>query len=812
MATDTKTPEKEKKQMLEPMQILSLTLRNWKWVALSLIICLGLAVLYVKSTTPIFKREASVIVKDESDGLSLGGMPDLGLGDLGLFSGNSNFENELVTFRSPDYMEEVVRHLGLETSYRMKQGLRKIPLYGATLPLTVTFIDLPENESASMKFKVMENGDIHVSRKMRVNGEKASMPEDLVVHFNQTFDTPAGPVVIRKTDNWGKAPERKRNVKVEDEDDDKTFYVDRMSMKIAVEVYSGEASFDKENDKGATVINITIKDSSPQRAQDILYGLIDVYNERWSGEKDKLAINTSKFIDDRLKVLAVELGDVDEAITDYKRKNLIVDPVASTKVTLEKGAQVDQRRIDDSNNLEITRYLKDFLQQEGNKYETLPVNLGVGNASLEKQIAEYNEMMLQRNSLASNSSENNPLVIKMDNNIKMVRTTILSALDNQIVALTKSLKQMERELGANDDRLAASPEQEEFLRAYGREQTVKEQLYIFLLQKREENEISRTFAGQNIKLIRKPGGPDKPYKPVPTIIYGLAFIIGLVAPVAFIYTREVTNTKLRSRKDIENIDVPVLGEIPLVRKKMGKESKTTGDNIVVGEGKRDLVNEAYRVIRTNLGLMNGGNQSGQVVMITSFLQNSGKTWFTANLGVTMALKGKKVLIVDCDLRRRSASSYIGSPRRGLTDYLNGTSDDVRKLMVCDTLHAGLCVLPVGSLPPNPTELLESPRFRELIESLRGDFDYVLLDCPPSEMMADAQIIDAVTDRTIMMLRVGNFDLSMIPTLQQYYNEKRYRSMSIVINGSTEVERQGYGYELEEENTSLLARLRKLLHL
>ena len=274
----------------------------------------------------------------------------------------------------------------------------------------------------------------------------------------------------------------------------------------------------------------------------------------------------------------------------------------------------------------------------------------------------------------------------------------------------------------------------------------------------------------------------------------------------------MTKTKLRCRKDIENIDVPVLGEIPLVRKKMGKESKTTGDNIVVGEGKRDLVNEAYRVIRTNMGLMSGGNQSGQVVMITSFLQNSGKTWFTANLGVTMALKGKKVLIVDCDLRRRSASSYIGSPRRGLTDYLNGTSDDVRKLMVCDTLHAGLCVLPVGSLPPNPTELLESPRFRELIESLRGDFDYVLLDCPPSEMMADAQIIDAVTDRTIMMLRVGNFDLSMIPTLQQYYTEKRYRSMSIVINGSTEVERQGYGYDLEEENTSLLARLRKLLHL
>ena len=400
-------------------------------------------------------------------------------------------------------------------------------------------------------------------------------------------------------------------------------------------------------------------------------------------------------------------------------------------------------------------------------------------------------MMLQRNTLASNSSENNPLVVKIDNNLRQLRTSILTALDNQVATLQKTLGTMLREENANNTQLSRSPEQEEFLRTYGREQTVKEQLYLFLLQKREENEISRAFAGQNIKIIREPDAADRPYKPKPKMIYALAFIIGIAAPVSLLYLREVNNTKLRNRKDVENLTIPMLGEIPHLRKKMSKESKVTGDNIVVAEGTRDIVNEAFRVVRTNLGQLT--QQKGNVVMISSFFQNSGKTFVTMNLGVTLALKGKKTLIIDCDLRRRSASSYVGSPRRGLTDFLNGAVDDIHKVMVCDTLHSDLCVIPVGSLPPNPTELLETPKFKETIDNLRQHFDFILLDCPPSEAMADAKIIDAVSDRTVFILRAGVFDLSLVPLLQQYYNEKKYKNITIILNGLKDVESQGYGY-------------------
>ena len=743
-------------------------------------------------SVPVYKCESSVIVKDEADGLSLGGMPDLGLGDLGLFSGNSNFENEIVTFRSPDYMKEVVEKLDLETTYRMRKGLRKIPLYGNTLPLTVSFIDLNNTEGASIKFTVFENGDIKVSRKMTINGEPVKMDADVMTRFDKPFNTPAGMVVIRKTSNWGKAADTRHTaVKDDDEDKDKTFYVSKMKLKEAIETYSGATDINKENDKGATVINLTVKDACRQRGVDILNALIDVYNERWSKEKNVLAVNTTKFIDERLKTLAVELGDVDEAITDYKKKNLIVDMIASSKVNLEKGAEVDKQRIEASNNLEIAKFLKSFLQQEGNRYETLPVNLGLGSPTLENEISNYNQMMLQRNTLASNSSENNPLVVKIDNNLRQLRTSILTALDNQVATLQKTLGTMLREENANNTQLSRSPEQEEFLRTYGREQTVKEQLYLFLLQKREENEISRAFAGQNIKIIREPDAADRPYKPKPKMIYALAFIIGIAAPVSLLYLREVNNTKLRNRKDVENLTIPMLGEIPHLRKKMSKESKVTGDNIVVAEGTRDIVNEAFRVVRTNLGQLT--QQKGNVVMISSFFQNSGKTFVTMNLGVTLALKGKKTLIIDCDLRRRSASSYVGSPRRGLTDFLNGAVDDIHKVMVCDTLHSDLCVIPVGSLPPNPTELLETPKFKETIDNLRQHFDFILLDCPPSEAMADAKIIDAVSDRTVFILRAGVFDLSLVPLLQQYYNEKKYKNITIILNGLKDVESQGYGY-------------------
>lgn len=814
MAKESSDSQKNNGQAFTLTDLWHVTLHNWPWVALSVVICLGLAMLYLKMANPVYNRESSVIVKDESEGASLAGAPDLGFGDLGLFSNNSNFENEISTFRSPDYMEEVVRRLSLQTNYRVKKGLRKAPLYGSNLPLTVDFKDLPEDESASIRFTVMDNGDIKVDRKMRVNGKKAQMDKDLNVKFGVPFNTPAGMVVINKTENFGKRPKTRRNVEVEEEDKDKTYYVDRLSIIDATDLYSSMIDIDKENDKGATVINFSIKDASKQRGDDVLRTLLDVYNTRWGDEKNMVAVNTSHFIDERLKVIASELGDVEKVITDYKRDNRIIDVAAANKVTLEKGLEVDKRKIEVTNQLEMVRYLRDYMLRDGNKYQTLPVNLGYGSVTIERQISEFNDVVMHRNSLVANSSENNPMVKDIDDRIESLRRSILSSLSNQVNTLESSLHNLNKEASQNDAEMAANPEQINYLRSHNREQTVKEQLYLFLLQKKEENELSRSFAGQNIKVIRRPNGSETPYKPVPKVIILAALILGVGIPVGYLYLKETGNTKLRSRKDIEHLDLPLLGEVPQLKKRMGKEAKHEGDNIVVGEGKRDIVNESFRVIRTNLGFITSKDKEGAAIMVTSFIWNSGKTFVTMNLGVACALQGKRVLVVDCDLRHRSASSYIGSPKRGLTDYLNGTIDDAHSVIVCGSIVKNLCVLPAGTLAPNPTELLESKRFSDLVAQLKCEYDYIFIDCPPTEMMADSQIVNLVTDRTIFILRAGNLPLATLPLLKQYYTEKKYKNISVILNGLSDVERKGYGYgygyEAEEKKglAKIVAKFRK----
>lgn len=793
MAKEPKDPEVAViNQKLSLKELFRLTLKKWKWVLLSLIVFIGIAILYLQKTNPVYKREASVLIKDESDGLSLGGMADLNMPDIGLFAGNSNFENELSTFRSPDYMQEVVERLNLLTSYRMKMGLRKVPLYGSDLPINVEFKDLDDSESASFVFEVLENGDILIKKDWFVNGKKAKLPEEIHTRFDNWFNSPAGPIRINRLANWGQKKKAKHNVEEEEEEAVKKFFVDRMSLKDAVEHYQDMMDISKENDKGATVINFTVKDPVPQRGEDILNELIDVYNTRWSDDKTVMAANTSKFIDDRLVVLARELGTVDENITDYKKRNRIIDMEVSSKVSMEKTAEIDRKFIEDANALEIAQYLKEFLLKEGNKHQTLPVNLSVGSPTLETQIAEYNTMILDRNAFATNSSSNNPLVKNYDDALNSLRRSIISALNTQVATLTRSLDFIRKKQGINDSEIAANPDQQEVLRSLGREQTVKEQLYLFLLQKKEENEISRAFAGQNIKIIRRPGGSDEPYKPIKSLVLGFAFIFGLALPVGVIYFKETSNTKFRSRKDIEKFDIPVLGEIPLLRKKMPKESKINGDNIVVGEGQRDVVNEAFRVTRTNLGLMTTSDPDSSVIMVTSFIPDSGKTFISLNLAVACAMK-KKVVLVDCDLRKRSTSSAVGKDRKGLSDYLNGSVTNLDSLLVCGTLGKNLCILPAGTLPPNPTELLESSRFTEVLHKLRREFDYILLDCPPSEMMADSKIINEVSDRTIYVLRAGHLDLDVLPLLKQYYEEKKYKNISVILNGLTEVQRGGYGY-------------------
>lgn len=319
-----------------------------------------------------------------------------------------------------------------------------------------------------------------------------------------------------------------------------------------------------------------------------------------------------------------------------------------------------------------------------------------------------------------------------------------------------------------------------------RQQKVKEALYLFLLQKREENELSQAFTAYNTRIVTPPHGSRLPTAPVRNNILLVAFALGVFIPVVVVIMRENMNTRIRGRKDLEGLTVPFIGEIPLfIRKKKGvfRGKMPEVKAVVVKEGSRNIINEAFRVLRTNLGLITGKDKTSNIIVITSFNPGSGKSFLTMNIAMSLAIKKKKVLVIDGDLRHGSVSSYINSPQPGLSDYLSGRVERLTDIIATDKRQAHLDILPVGTIPPNPTELLFNDRLKQVIDTVREQYDYVLIDCPPIELVADTQIIEKQADRTIFVLRTGLFERSMLAELENIYSEKKYKNMCMILNGT-----------------------------
>ncbi|MDE6160167.1 MAG: AAA family ATPase, partial [Muribaculaceae bacterium] len=368
------------------------------------------------------------------------------------------------------------------------------------------------------------------------------------------------------------------------------------------------------------------------------------------------AVSTSNFINDRLDVIESELGHVDSDISSFKSEHLIPDVAAASSMYMSQNQQIQQNILDLNNQLQLTRYIKSYLGADDNRDRLLPANSGVANVDLQSQISEYNNLVLQRNSLLSKSSERNPLVIQLNEQMGQMRQAILAAVDNSIVALQTQIKSLQGSQASTTSKIASNPSQAKYLLSVERQQKVKESLYLFLLQKREENELSQAFTAYNTRIVNKPAsfGPTAPNK---RNIILVCLFIGLAIPFGIIYLKETNNTKVRGRKDVEHLAVPFLGEIPQYLP--GKKAEPAKDITVVKEGKRNIINEAFRVLRTNVEFMCSQAGGGHIIAMTSFNPGSGKSFISVNLGMSIALKGKRVLVIDGDMRHGSTSTYIG---------------------------------------------------------------------------------------------------------------------------------------------------------
>ena len=756
----------------------SMFVPKWYWFAISLFITLTIAVLYLLSTPPIYTRTAAILVKDNSkSSSSTSAMNDFS--DLGIFKSNTNINNELLTLKSPTLMTEVVNRLGLNETFTIRKGLKNVDLYKVS-PVTITFCDKIEVPlSFTIKFSSKEAFAIS---ELEISGE--DIGETLSAQMGDSIQTSAGIMIVSPTQEFTDAF---IGTSIR--------YV-RGSVRAAVDTYSNALVAELGNED-ATIINLSINDTSIRKAEDILNTLIEVYNENWIRDKNQIAVSTSQFISDRLGVIESELGHVDENISSYKSEHLLPDVQAASSLYMAQSAENNKELSTLNNQLSTAQYIRRELNTK-QLDQTLPANSGIVSANIETQISEYNNLVLDRNRLIANSSEKNPLVKNMASSLQSMQRTIIQSVDNLIVSLNTQIRSLRRQEEATTNRLASNPNQAKYLLSVERQQKVKAELYLYLLQKREENELSQAFTAYNTRLITAPRGSMFPTAPRKMNILLVAFAVGLLVPAVGIFMKENMNTKVRGRKDLENLSIPFIGEIPQysgTKKKWWEFKHRKRQDmkiIVVNEGNRNIINEAFRVLRSNMDFMASKDNNQHVFVLTSFNPGSGKSFLAINIAISFAIKKKKILVIDGDLRHRTVSSYVDSPNKGLSDYLNNQIEDWKEIIVSYKGYTNLHILPIGTIPPNPTELLEDNKLSMLIEALRPEYDYIFIDCPPVDIVADAQIIEKWADRTIFVVRSGLLDRSMLSELENMYTGKRFKNLSMILNG-TESTGGRYGY-------------------
>ena len=764
------------------------------WYVLSVAVCIMIAVFYLYVTPPEYVRVAKVIINEDVQSNVMSDLITMA-GGVGSDSFSSNANNEAEAFASPDLMEKVVRRLALETAYTEDQGIRKVSLYDST-PVAMTIVD--SLAPVYFSFRMVRTGDDtfllknfqvgpDMVRKVRVEGR-----------LGENVGTPAGTIRLDPTPYF--------------EDWDRDILVSWAYPMARAKYYASNLVVTVTG-KNSTVLALTMTDRFISRAERVLNTLIDVYNEEWIQDKNRAARSTSDFIIERVKIIEGELSGIETDLKDYKEKNNLTDIQALGQAYLEELGEYSAKEFEVTNQLAIAGFIRDYLTDPKNDRSLLPSNSGLSNKSVESQISDYNELYLEREKLILNSSADNPLIEDMTLALDAIKSAVLTSIENLMGTLELQASQIKDEESKILSGMASSSGQEMDLLSIERQQQVKQSLYLYLLQKREENDIAALMNVGNTRVIVTPNGSTHPSSPNTLLVLSAALILGAFLPMGILILAHSLDCTVRSREDISRLSVSFLAEIPLMpgarrwrallpalRRK--KFQKASGTGIVVEKGKRDVMNEAFRMMRTNLDFMTGQKDDTKVILFSSFNPGSGKTFVSMNLAASLAIKGTRIALLDLDLRKGTMSKTLKLKGEGISMYLSGNESSIDRVTV--KFAENLDVIPAGILPPNPSELLVSDRFAELVLQLRRKYDYVFLDCPPVDIVADTSIIARMADMTIFVMRAGLMDKRALPMVDEVAKGGLYPRMSVVLNGVAQKEGRyrygrysyGYGYKYE----------------
>ena len=737
-------------------------LSKWKWFVLSVLVFGGLAWYHYATSPLVFFRSVTVIIKDPSNKTSTAG-----LDRYDNYINKVNVANEILQFRSKRLMREVVQRLHADVDYRMEKGLRTDELYNLS-PVSVSFINVMPERRISFAVTPRGGNTVTLSAFEGLPGTKESYD----VRLNDTLKVGDERILVTGTDHWG-GSWTGREIRVT-----------KNPLNAVAGRFQGSMGIRQEEDESSILV-LSLKDASPQRAEDVLNTLVNVYNEEAINDKNQVAVNTSEFINERLIIIERELGGVETELESFKQHNQVMDigSLAGRYTGEEQAYSADAQQ--QETQLRLARFIKDYLTDPTRERDLIPSGTGISDAGIEGQISQYNALKLKRDKLIDDSSDSNPVVEELNSTIHALKQSIIRAVDNMIVGINMKRNDARSRQAQAQARFTTVPTKEREMLSIERQQKIKESLYMFLLNRREENALSQAMADNNARTIDSVDGPAGPVSPVRNRILLLGVLVGLAVPGVVFLMILFMDTRVHSRRDLKGaVSIPFLGEIP-----QDREAARTG---IAKAGEDGMLSESFRILRTNMAFMAKKDRPMQVITFTSFNEGAGKTFISRNLAMSLVLTKKKVVLVDLDIRKGTLSRHFHKHPAGVTNFLADNSIGVDDIIHADPEHDNLDIISSGTVAPNPAELLMDSRLDELVAELRRRYDYIIADNVPVGVVADATISNRISDLTIFVVRAGRLDRRQLPDMEELYRENKLSNMALILNG-VDPRHRGYGY-------------------
>lgn len=764
----TNNSSNRNEQSINLIDLLVYFASQWKWFLLSILVCGGIAWYSYARSPLVYFRSATVIIKDPSNKTST-----TGLDRFDNIINKVNVANEILQFRSKKLMREVVQRLHADISYQVEDGLRNNELYTQS-PVLLSFPDALPEQHFALTVTPKDTNSVILSD---FSGIEAA--SSLTIPMNDTVTLGKGMRVVATPTNYYAQSWLGTAIRVQ-----------KLPVESMVNYYKGALGIQQEEEE-SSILTLALKDGSAARAEDVLNTLINVYNEEAVKDKNQVAVNTANFINERLIIIENELGGVESELETFKQRNQIVDIASSAGMYMSESQKYNTDALELETQLRLANFIKDYLTDPAKETDLIPSNTGIGDMNIESQISLYNTAKLKRDRLIDDSSENNPVVQELNNSLRAMKQNIIRAVDNMIVSLNVQRSDAQNREMRAQNRVTAIPAKERQLLSIERQQKVKEALYLYLLNKREENALSQAMADNNARVIDGAEGSNAPISPNRNRILLLGILVGVAIPGLACLAILFMDTRVHSRKDFEGVvNVPFLGEIPQ-DKAEGKRGGMKDSSAPGSKEANSTVSEAFRILRTNMGFMARKDTPQQVIILTSLNEGAGKTFIAKNLGMSLALAKKRVILIDMDIRRGTLSRKFHLHKTGLTNYLADTdltTDDIIQH------QDGFDIIAAGAVAPNPAELLMDKRLDELVGELRKRYDYIVVDSVPVGVIADAAISNRIADLTIFVARAGRLDRRQLPDIELLYEENKLHNMALVLNGADLRRRYGYyGY-------------------